>query len=103
MRHSLNGVVMSIIGHCHTVKIEFGNEYKINIKNSTISNGDAVHVLFDFTENKIANIWGKEVTFPNDDAIQGKNKPNMPCMEDDNEEFLGNSELEDSEYLELGV
>jgi hypothetical protein len=83
VRRSLNGVVMSIVGHCHTIKTEFGRKHKINVKNSNISNGDNVHVLFDFTEDKIANIWGKDVAFPNDDAVQGKEKIEPPCIEDE--------------------
>lgn len=94
---------MSIVGHNHTIKTEYGKEYKINIKNSNISNGDSVHVLFDFTEDKIASVWTKEVAFPNDDAVQGKDKIELPCMEDDDEEFLGNRGMRDSDYLELGV
>ena len=103
VRRSLNGVVMSIIGRSHTIKTEFGSTYKINVKNSSISNGDNVHVLFDFTENKIASLWGKGVAFPNDCAIQGKEMIELPCMEDEDEEFLGDSRMRASEYEESGV
>jgi len=84
LRRSLSGVVMSIKGHSHIVKTEFGKEYTVDIKHSSLTAGDDVHISFDFTEGRIIALHGKEVAFTDDDAIHDPECSNKtPFLEDE--------------------
>lgn len=83
LRRSLSGVVMSVKGRCHVIKTEFGKEYTTNIKNSSLSTGDDVHISFDYTADEILTLQGKEVAFTDDNAVHVPESKAPPFINDE--------------------